>query len=217
VAAIAVVFNKVSGPKSSEPTQTELAAIGLLVAFSDGREPLANDIETVDAALSHYVRKRFGLPDSSDVAAEAIALFLEHAVAAGHSVEVPIAYLYKIAFNVAQRVADSERLRLGVGGAPRLEEELQDERFGLSVDRISASKDIRDALAAAARGPLGGRPDAMAVRVLATFLDLAEHGEDTSTRAIGRSAGCSHSTVERVYNQVAIFLDSDRRRWPART
>ena len=205
-----------SGRPSSEPSELEAAAARLLAAFTDGREPAPLDVTLLDGALASYVRKRFAAPDADDIAAETMIRFLEHARQAGLSIEVPIAYLYRMAFNIASRSGDRGRIRTGTSG-PAMEAARDDDRVAASVDRISASSDIRDALSAAAKGAPGGGPDAVAVRILATFLDLADRGQDTSTRAVASAAECSHTTVERVYGQARSFLLGGRKRWPSRT
>jgi predicted RNA polymerase sigma factor len=190
---------------------------GLVQGIIRGQELQAVEYAAVTEALERWVARTYPdlVSDAEDVVADAISGLLR-ALSSGVQIDRPSAYVVTSVRNHALT-----RLRRGARAQalPKSEpEQLADEsEFDASlVERMVSSEQVLNALAAAHawRSPDGG-PDSVAVRVLASFLDLAGDGTP-STRQVARAAGVRHVTVLRVYDQVRTYLKSPGTGWVPR-
>lgn len=193
------------------------AARELYESIVSGTEPEPDVLRVVLDHLRLFVLHRWprvGTEGASDASSDAVA-GLVSAISGGSEVDNPAAYLLSSASNTVRQAATRKSRDLRTSFSRALEE--VDEDFEPTIERLAAEADVAAAhRAALAWRDSDGRPDAIALRVLACYRNLAVSGRSPNTREVAEEAQVSHVTVQRVYAQLRAFLASDRSKWVPR-
>ena len=181
----------------------DLAARGLLASLAAGKQPDAGELATVEGYLRWRVSRAFPDVAAEDVVQTVILRLLSRSEPIDlESVSSSLGYLLGTAHNAA---IDAIRQR-----SRRSEVEYEDIHDRRSDDDPIAAMLDRHASQAAVIGAMGAliaTGDAVTVRIVTAWLDMADElGREPSTREVAPRAGVSHTRVAQALKRFRLAM-----------